>query len=71
MAFLSAGIPSAGAYLTSAELRRDAAETIASIGALLLGSPPPKWITGSPFSFSIAALSFKARVGEALMVLAI
>ncbi len=37
---------------------------------MLFGSPPPRWMTGSPFSRSFAAVSLSFRVGEALMDLA-
>src|ERR1019366_3228376 len=70
MAFLSAGMPSAGVYFTSPVLSRDAQLTMASMGALLLGSPPPRWITGSPLSRSSAAVSFSFRVGDSDMDLA-
>ena len=42
----------------------------ASSGAFVLGSPPPRWMTGSPFSLSFAAVSLSFRVGEALIDLA-
>src|SRR5208337_3629201 len=67
IAFLSAGMPSAGVYFTSPVLRRDAQLTMASMGALLFGSPPPRWITGSPLSRSSAAVSFSLRVGDSEM----
>src|SRR5271157_1496840 len=70
MAFLSAGMPSAGVYFTSPVLSRDAQLTMASMGALLFGSPPPRWITGSPLSRSKAAVSFSFRVGDSEMDLA-
>jgi hypothetical protein len=44
---------------------------MASMGALFLGSPPPRWMTGSPFSFSNAAVSFNFRVGDSQIDLAI
>jgi hypothetical protein len=43
---------------------------MASMGALLFGSPPPRWITGSPLSRSNAAVSFSFRVGDSEMDLA-
>jgi hypothetical protein len=58
---------SAGVYFTSPVLRRAAQLTMASMGALLLGSPPPRWITGSPLSRSKAAVSFSLRVGDSDM----
>ena len=63
-AFFSAGMPSAGVYFTSPVCSRDEQLTMASMGALLLGSPPPRWITGSPFSLSKAAVSLSFKVGD-------
>ena len=48
----------------------DAQLITASMGALLFGSPPPRWMTGSPFSRSRAAVSFSFRVGDSLIDLA-
>src|ERR1700757_1249011 len=71
MAFFKSGKPSAGAYFTSPVLSCVAQFTTASIGALLLGSPPPRWMMGSPLFLSRAAVSFSFSVGDSLMVLAI
>src|ERR1035441_10651591 len=71
MAFLSEGMPSAGVYFTSPVCSRAVQLTMASMGALLLGSPPPRWMTGSPFSFNNAAVSFSFNVGDSQMDLAI
>ena len=70
MAFLSAGMPSGGVYLTSPVLSRAVQLTMASMGVLLFGSPPPRWMTGSPLSLSSAAVSFSFRVGDSQMDLA-
>src|SRR6516225_2840823 len=70
MAFFRSGRPSAGAYFTSPVLSCVAQFTTASIGALLLGSPPPRWMTGSPLSFSRVAVWFSFSVGDSLIVLA-
>jgi hypothetical protein len=43
---------------------------MASMGALFLGSPPPRWMTGSPLSRSRAAVSFSFNVGDSQMDLA-
>ena len=40
---------------------------IASNGDLLLGSPPPRCITGSPFAFNIAKVSFSFRVADSFI----
>src|ERR1035441_2345880 len=69
-AFFSESRPSAGVYFTSPVLSREEQLTMASMGALFLGSPPPRWITGSPFSRSMAAVSFSFRVGDSDMDLA-
>src|ERR1035441_8501230 len=69
-AFFSERRPSAGVYFTSPVWSREEQLTIASMGALFLGSPPPRWITGSPFSRSMAAVSFSFRVGDSDMDLA-
>ena len=60
-------MPSAGVYRTSPVFSSAAQLTMASMGALLFGSPPPRWMTGSPFSLSSAAVSFSFRVGDSLM----
>src|ERR1035438_496048 len=70
MAFFSAGMPSAGVYFTTPVLSSEAQLMMASIGVLLLGSPPPRWMTGSPFSRSNAAVSFSLSVGDSQMDLA-
>src|ERR1039458_7288861 len=70
IAFLSVRMPSAGVYLTSPVWSRDVQLTMASMGVLLLGSPPPRWMTGSPLSRSNAAVSFSFRVGDSQMDLA-
>src|ERR1019366_6372046 len=49
-AFFSESRPSAGVYFTSPVWSREEQLTMASMGALFLGSPPPRWITGSAFS---------------------
>src|ERR1022692_172596 len=67
MAFFSERRPSAGVYLTSPVCRRDEQLTMASMGALFLGSPPPRWMTGSPLSLSRAAVSFSFSVGDSQM----
>src|SRR5664280_769149 len=69
-AFFSESRPSAGVYFTSPVCSREEQLTMASMGALLLGSPPPRWITGSPLSRSNAAVSFSFRVGDSDMDLA-
>src|SRR3990172_12992107 len=71
IACLRAGIPSAGAYLISPVFKCATVDNIASIGTLLFGSPPPRWIAGSPFSFSIANFSLRAKVGEGFIDFAI
>src|ERR1035441_5211916 len=70
MAFLSAGIPSAGVYFTSPVASSAVQLTMASTGALLFGSPPPRCLTGSPFSRSSAAVSFSLSVGDSEIDLA-
>jgi hypothetical protein len=70
MAFFSESRPSAGVYFTSPVWSREEQLTMASMGALFLGSPPPRWMTGSPLSRSMAAVSFSLRVGDSLMDLA-
>src|SRR5215831_11675976 len=40
---------------------------MASTGALVFGSPPPRWMTGSPFSRRRAAVSFSLSVADSLM----
>src|ERR1017187_5839752 len=69
-AFFNERRPSAGVYFTSPVCSREEQLTMASMGALFLGSPPPRWITGSPFSRSMAAVSFSFRVGDSDMDLA-
>src|SRR5512141_3049492 len=66
-AFFSAGMPSAGVYRISPVFSIDEQLMIASIGVRLLGSPPPRWMTGSPLSLSRAAVSLSLRVGDSLM----
>src|SRR5512140_2959112 len=67
IAFLRAGIPSAGVYLMSPVFRTWAELMIALIGAFDFGSPPPRWMTGSPLSRSIVAVSFSLSVGDTPM----
>src|SRR5271169_2440373 len=67
MAFLRAGMPSGAVYRISPVLRREVQLMTASMGALDLGSPPPRWMTGSPFSRRRAAVSFSLRVADSLM----
>ncbi len=54
--FFNDGVPSGGEYLTSPEVNRAEELKIAVIGALLIGSPIPKLITGSPRSRSTGFL---------------
>ena len=42
IAFFKAGMPSAGVYLMSPELSNAVQLRMASMGALLFGSPPPR-----------------------------
>src|SRR5581483_1393055 len=70
MARLSEGRPSVGTYLTSPVCNLAAELRIAVIGALFLGSPIPRWMTGSPLSLSRWASSLSLSVAESLMVLA-
>src|SRR5512140_3673857 len=70
MAFFKAGMPSAGVYLISPLFNSAVQLRMASMGVLLFGSPPPRWMTGSPFSLSSAAVSFSFRVGDSLIDLA-
>ena len=57
-------MPSGGVYLISPELSTALQLTIASSGVLDFGSPPPRWITGSPFSRSRAAVWFSFKVTD-------
>src|ERR1035438_4232566 len=55
-AFFSESRPSAGVYFTSPVWSREEQLTMASMGALFLGSPPPRRITGSPLSRTMEAV---------------
>ena len=64
MAFLSDGRPSVGEYLMSPVTSFDAVLRMAFSGALFLGSPIPRWMTGSPRSRSNRASSLSRSVGD-------
>ena len=70
IAFLSEGMPSVGVYLTSPLLNLAAELNIAVIGALFLGSPIPRWMTGWPRSRNSRASSLSLNVGESTIDLA-
>jgi len=70
MAFFSDGRPSDGQYFTSPWLSFAAELRMAGMGVLFLGSPMPRWMTGSPRSRSSRASSFSRSVGDSTMELA-
>ena len=68
IASLSLGVPSTAVYLVSPLLIASIAAFLTLLGVSKSGSPAPKEITSTPFSFNSLAFCVTAIVGEGFIL---